>query len=222
MSSPAAMEQQCIFCSIIQGKIPSKKVYEDDLVFAILDIYPANPAHVLVLPKEHALIFNQLPKKTAEHMGIVAKKITEVLFKVIQPDGVNVFIANGPAAGQKAPHFIMHVIPRFQGDGLSFTLQEKSTKHEEMDSFYDKLKKMLLDYFPDQKYDEKEKQEEQKRQNKMSEEKQERTQEREEKTKTEETKSEQKKAEPSEQKKDEPKKVRAEPMDIDKLTDLFG
>ena len=123
-------EQDCMFCSLATGKSPSKKIYEDDAVAVILDIYPANPAHLLVMPKEHYVIFNQLPKETAEHFGRIAKACSELLFKIVKPDGINIFIANGQAAGQKAPHFIMHVIPRFEGDGLNFEIAEKAAKEE--------------------------------------------------------------------------------------------
>lgn len=145
------MDSECTFCQLVSGKLPSKKIYEDDSVVEILDIYPANPAHVLVLPKEHQTIFTQLSREVTEHLGVVAKRTVNLLLNVIKPDGVNVFIANGPAAGQKAPHFIMHIIPRFQGDGLNFELAEKEAKTEEIDVLYEKLRKIISNYFPEQK-----------------------------------------------------------------------
>jgi len=143
------MDQQCIFCGIANGSIPSKKVYEDDKFIVVLDIYPANPAHLLVMPKAHHAIFNQLSREEAEHLGATSKKLSELMFKVIRPEGINLFIANGPAAGQKAPHFILHVIPRFSGDGLHFEIPVNKQDEKELDSFYENLKKTLKNYFPD-------------------------------------------------------------------------
>ncbi len=145
---------QCIFCNLATGQMPSKKIYEDELITAILDIYPANPAHLLVMPKEHKAIFAQLPKATAERFGLVAKKLSELIFRVLRPEGLNIFIANGAIAGQKAPHFIMHVIPRFQGDGINFEIAEKEAKIDDVDALCSKLRKDVLNYFPEQKFEE--------------------------------------------------------------------
>jgi histidine triad (HIT) family protein len=145
---------QCIFCNLATGQMPSKKIYEDELITAILDIYPANPAHLLVMPKEHKSIISQLPKATVERFGVVAKKLSEVIFKSLRPDGMNIFIANGAIAGQKAPHFIMHIIPRFQGDGVNFEIAEKEAKKEDIDALCSKLRKDILNYFPEQKFEE--------------------------------------------------------------------
>jgi len=143
------MDQQCIFCGIASGSIPSKKIYEDDKVVAVLDIYPANPAHLLILTKNHYAIFNQLPKEEVEHLAAICKRISELFFRVLRPEGINFFIANGPAAGQKAPHMILHAIPRFSGDGLHFDIPVNPQDEKELDAFYERLKKTLKDYFPD-------------------------------------------------------------------------
>ena len=110
--------QQCIFCQIISGKIPSKKVYEDSVCWAILDINPAAKGHVLLLPKEHYAIMPQVPEKVLGHLSIVAKNLSQVLLKVLRGDGTTVFVANGAAAGQRAQHFMVHLFPRKNGDGL--------------------------------------------------------------------------------------------------------
>jgi len=142
------MEQQCIFCGIASGQIPSKKIYEDDKVVVVLDIYPANPAHLLIITKKHYVIFNQLPKEEVEHIGLICKRVSELLFKVVKPEGINFFIANGPAAGQKAPHLIVHAIPRFSGDGISLEIPENPLDEKETNAFYENLKKTLKNYFP--------------------------------------------------------------------------
>lgn len=111
-------EQECIFCGIAEGKIPSKKIYEDDKVIAVLDISPAAPGHVLVIPKQHISIMPQMPKDLVDHLGVVAKKMSHEVIKKLGVEGTSIFIANGAAAGQRAPHFMMHIIPRIEGDGI--------------------------------------------------------------------------------------------------------
>jgi len=142
-------QQQCIFCGIANGGVPSKTVYEDSKVRVVLDIYPANPAHLLVLTKQHYAIFNQLSQEEAEHIGIISKRISELMFKVLKPEGINFFIANGPVAGQKAPHMILHVIPRFAGDGLNFSIPITAVDEKELGAFYENLKTTLNNYFPE-------------------------------------------------------------------------
>lgn len=110
--------QQCIFCQIIAGKVPSKKVYEDGTCLAILDINPAVKGHILLLPKEHYAIMPQVPEKVLGHLSIVTKNLSQVLLKVLRAEGTTVFIANGAAAGQRAQHFLLHLIPRKTGDGV--------------------------------------------------------------------------------------------------------
>ncbi|MBT6774995.1 HIT domain-containing protein [Candidatus Woesearchaeota archaeon] len=111
-------KQQCIFCQIISGKIPSKKIYEDDKVLAILDINPAAKGHILLLPKEHYAIMPQIPEKEIGNMFVIAKRMSKLILKVLKVSGTNIFVANGLAAGQKAQHFMIHIIPRKEGDGI--------------------------------------------------------------------------------------------------------
>jgi len=111
-------KQQCIFCQIISGKVPSQKVYEDDKCLVILDINPAVKGHLLILPKEHYGIMPQVPEETLDHLFLVSKTISQVLLKSIRAQGTNIFIANGLAAGQKAQHFMIHLIPRKENDGI--------------------------------------------------------------------------------------------------------
>ncbi len=111
-------QQQCIFCQIISGKISSQKLYDDDHFLAVLDINPATKGHLLILPKEHYAILPQMPEEILGKMFAVAKKLSKVLLKSLKVTGTNLFIANGPAAGQKAQHVILHLIPRKDGDPI--------------------------------------------------------------------------------------------------------
>lgn len=117
-------KQQCIFCQIIAGKIPSKKIYEDQWCLAVLDINPAAKGHVLILPKEHYAIMPQVPDEPLAYLFAAAKKISQALLRSLKMSGTNVFIANGLAAGQKSQHFMLHLIPRKEGDKL-FEAEEK-------------------------------------------------------------------------------------------------
>jgi histidine triad (HIT) family protein len=109
-------KQQCIFCQIISGKIPSKKVYSDDKCVAVMDINPATKGHVLLLPKEHYSIMPQVPDKEIGHLLLVSKYLSQVVLKTLKASGTNIFVANGGIAGQRAQHFMVHIIPRKEGD----------------------------------------------------------------------------------------------------------
>lgn len=116
-------KKNCIFCHIINGRVPSHKVYEDDKVLAILDINPANVGHILLLPKEHYSLLPQIPDKLIRYMFVVAKYLSSAVVSTLGAKGVNIFVANGVGAGQRAPHFMIHIIPRFEGDNIkSFEL----------------------------------------------------------------------------------------------------
>ncbi|MDP3640178.1 MAG: HIT domain-containing protein [Nanoarchaeota archaeon] len=117
-------KQNCIFCTIISGKIPSRKVYEDESSLAVLDIRPAAKGHILILPKEHYAILPQVPEKEIAHLFSVAKHLSQVTLQSLRSDGTTLFIANGPVAGQQAQHVMLHLIPRKEGDGL-FAPEEK-------------------------------------------------------------------------------------------------
>lgn len=105
-------KEQCIFCKIVSGEIPSIKIYEDNLVLAIMDINPAAPGHILLMPKEHYPIAPIIPQETFQHMIKIAKYIARAAKKVTHTKRASFFIANGGVAGQQSTHFMMHIIPR--------------------------------------------------------------------------------------------------------------
>ncbi len=137
-----ASEQQCIFCKIIKGEIPSKKIYEDNIVSVILDINPANLGHALVLPKEHYAIMPQVPGKELGHMFKISKHISNCMLKALDVKGTTIFVANGALAGQKAPHFMIHIIPRKEDDGL-FVIPKKAVKEDDLEKIKDIIVKKL-------------------------------------------------------------------------------
>lgn len=119
-------KQQCIFCQIISGKVQSKKIYEDEKTIGILDINPANAGHILLLPKEHYAVMPQIPEEEIGHLFMVAKALSNAMLKGLKVAGTNIFVANGVAAGQRAQHFMLHVIPRKENDGItSFNIPQR-------------------------------------------------------------------------------------------------
>lgn len=122
-------QQQCVFCHIASGKIPAKKVYDDEKVIAVLDINPAAPGHILVIPKNHAAIMPQMGEDLVAHIGMLSKQLSNALIRALKIEGTSIFVANGVAAGQRAPHFLLHVIPRSQNDGIG--LQPSVVKIDE-------------------------------------------------------------------------------------------
>jgi histidine triad (HIT) family protein len=117
-----AIEEQkanCPFCKIVKGDIPSKKVYEDADVQAVMDINPAAKGHMLVMPKEHYPIMPLIPEATFERLFSVTRQLSGCAQQAMLVPGSTVFIANGAAAGQQSQHFLLHLIPREQHDPLA-------------------------------------------------------------------------------------------------------
>ena len=106
----------CIFCKIAAGEIPSTTIYEDDDFRVILDIEPASKGHALILPKEHYANLYELDDAVAAKALVVAKKVITEMTEVLGCEGYNVLQNNGAAAGQTVFHFHMHLIPRYSED----------------------------------------------------------------------------------------------------------
>ena len=109
-------KDDCIFCKLANGEIPTNALYEDDIVKVIFDANPAAKGHVLILPKEHFDNIYELDDDTAEHVFKVATKISKAYKKALDFDGLNIVQNNGEVAGQTVFHFHMHIIPRIKGD----------------------------------------------------------------------------------------------------------
>lgn len=112
-------QENCIFCQIVAEKTPAHKIYEDDAVVSFLDIRPVNQGHALVVPKAHTDRFEKTPDETLARLLPAAKKIGLALEKAMGADGFNIKINNGAAAGEIVSHTHVHVIPRFNTDGLA-------------------------------------------------------------------------------------------------------
>jgi len=140
----ALKQQQCPFCMINAGKIPAKTVYEDDIVKAVLDINPANKGHIIVFPKQHYQFLFMMPDNEVARIFQVANKLSKVVFEVIGAQGTNIFVANGAAAGQNAPHVLVHVIPRFENDNVGLAWNPKKIEEKEMEEIASKLREKKI------------------------------------------------------------------------------
>ena len=114
----------CIFCRIVKGEIPAAKIYEDDLVFAFLDIAPINFGHVLVIPKEHHESSSTIPEATAGRMFRIGSRIGVALKRKLDYDAFNLHLADGAAAGQVVMHAHLHVVPRGVEDGFHWNWRQ--------------------------------------------------------------------------------------------------
>ena len=125
--------ENCIFCKIANGEIPSKTLYEDDLFRFILDLGPATKGHALILPKEHFANLYELPDETAAQAMILAKKMAALMKDRLGCDGLNVIQNNGETAGQTVFHFHMHLIPRYEDDSQKIGWEPGKPKEEELE-----------------------------------------------------------------------------------------
>jgi histidine triad (HIT) family protein len=109
----------CIFCDILADKLPSSRVYQDEICSVLMDIQPINSGHMLVVPKSHAAFLSELNEETGAHMFRIAQRVAQALRRSgIKCEGVNFFLADGEAAMQEIFHVHLHVFPRFVGDGF--------------------------------------------------------------------------------------------------------
>ncbi len=138
------MQADCVFCKIVQGSLPSTRIYEDRLSLAFMDIAPIIKGHALVIPREHYDPLTAVPEPLLQHLIIVARRVAAAQTAALQADGVNIMQANGAAAGQVVPHLHFHVIPRFVNDGHHWNWNPAPYANAlEMQTLAEKLRKGL-------------------------------------------------------------------------------
>ena len=115
------MQNNCIFCKIIAGEIPSATIYEDEDFKVIMDISPAAKGHAIILPKKHCADLYELDDSTASKALMVARKVATAIKAEFNCDGLNLLQNNGEAAGQTVFHFHLHLIPRYRKDQVNIT-----------------------------------------------------------------------------------------------------
>ena len=133
-------DNNCIFCKIANGEIPSGTIEENEMFRVVLDVGPATKGHALILPKEHYRNLLDLPEEVAAEAMKLAKKIALKMKDRLGCDGVNIVQNNEEAAGQTVFHFHLHVIPRYKEDGQVIGWKPGSPSAEEMDEILKELK----------------------------------------------------------------------------------
>lgn len=127
------MSENCIFCKIANGEIPSKTIFEDEDVRVILDLGPATKGHALVIPKQHYENLFELPEENAMNVMKIAKQQAAKMKAALQADGFNLVQNNGETAGQTVMHFHMHLIPRYADDGQNILWKPQEVTQDELE-----------------------------------------------------------------------------------------
>src|SRR3989344_248445 len=122
----------CIFCNIIKGEIDCATVFEDQDVLVLLDVKPATKGHCLVIPKQHFENIFDINKEALQKIITTAKYISEKIKKNLGADGINIMQASGRCAGQEVMHFHLHIMPRYEGDGLKIHGQHSANKASDL------------------------------------------------------------------------------------------
>jgi len=107
----------CIFCKIVAGQVPCHKIYENDFVMAFLDIFPHAKGHTVIIPKKHFSALNEWTAEEWQKFSESLRLVSELVRRVLKPDGMNIGVNDQPAAGQVVPHVHWHIFPRWEGDG---------------------------------------------------------------------------------------------------------
>lgn len=137
------MKEDCIFCKIANGEIPSHTLYEDGDFKVIFDLGPATRGHALILPKKHYTNIYELDDNIASKVFVLAKKMAGAMTKAFNCDGFNVIQNNGKFAGQSVFHFHMHLIPRYINDNAIKFWEAGETTDEVLTELVEKVKSEL-------------------------------------------------------------------------------
>ena len=133
------MKDNCIFCKLANGIIPTNSIYEDEDFNVILDVGPATRGHALILPKEHSDNLYELPDETAAKAMVLAKKIATQMADKLGCDGLNIVQNNGEVAGQTVMHYHLHIIPRYKDDNQHILWKPTETN----DDMLNEIKKQI-------------------------------------------------------------------------------
>lgn len=132
-------DEQCIFCKIANGEIPSRTIYEDEQFRVFLDLSPAAKGHALIVPKEHYANLYEIPEELAADAMRLAKKEMALMTKKLSCDGFQLMQNNGETAGQTVFHFHLHLIPRYKNDGQQIAWKPGKMSDEELDAVKDQI-----------------------------------------------------------------------------------
>ncbi|MGN1266313.1 MAG: HIT family protein [Dorea sp.] len=136
-------DENCIFCKLANGDIPTATLYEDDDFRVILDAGPASKGHALILPKEHYANLYELDDELAAKVLVLAKKMITKLTDILGCDGYNIVQNNGETAGQTVFHFHLHMIPRYKDDNVGLSWNPGELTEEDKEDIVSKMSKMV-------------------------------------------------------------------------------
>jgi len=136
-------DENCIFCKIAAGKIPCRKLFEDEYSLAFLDIEPASKGHALIIPKSHYPTLLDIPEMELGRAIATVQKVAAAAMKALHADGFNLVQNNRKAAGQAVHHLHFHVVPRFEGDNVRLTLGSKGAMESELAEWEKKIKENI-------------------------------------------------------------------------------
>jgi histidine triad (HIT) family protein len=118
--------ENCIFCKIVKGEIPSEKIYENEKFLAFLDLFPSTEGHTLIVPKKHYENIFDIPQDILKDSIEVAQKIASLLKEKLGAEGINLLNSNNKIAQQEIPHYHLHVIPRYSKDNFEIVFKDKT------------------------------------------------------------------------------------------------
>jgi histidine triad (HIT) family protein len=125
------MKDDCLFCKIVAGEIPSYKTFEDDKMLAFLDVNPATRGHTLIIPKDHHEAMHDIPTEILSRVAVVAKILILQYNEKLKADGYNIIHSSKEAAQQEIDHFHLHLVPRYENDPLDFWQSKKENPFED-------------------------------------------------------------------------------------------
>lgn len=136
-------DKDCIFCKIANGEIPSATIYENSDFRVILDVAPANRGHALIIPKEHFKDIFDIDAVTAGKLFSLATEVARAMKSVLHCDGLNIVQNNGLIAGQTVFHFHLHLIPRYEGDGIKLTWEQQESDSADLQELAREIRKKI-------------------------------------------------------------------------------
>jgi len=137
------MKNDCLFCAIMDGELPSYKLYEDEYFYVMLDRFPKCLGHALILPKRHVAHIFDLSEEESRRLFPLTQKIAEAMKEQLDFSGLNLLQNNGAAAGQEVNHFHLHLIPRYDGDAMAIQYKRQDPPASEFEAITEQLKKAI-------------------------------------------------------------------------------
>lgn len=142
VGNPADMD--CVFCCIVAGTADASVVYEDDRVLAFCDINPVNPGHLLIIPKVHRVGLVDLDESDGSRMFVVAQRLAAAVRRIgLRCEAVNLFLADGEAAGQEVFHVHLHLFPRYLGDRFRLHSGQRPMPRSDLDEIAARVRAVL-------------------------------------------------------------------------------